>query len=133
MIPTPVRSAPPPPSTGPVEVVTPRRVHERRVFGFLALVALAAIARLAMPVGIGLFLGALLAFTLEPIYARLRKGRNGHRGMRAGAAALTCALGAATVISWTVIALSTLLVTRGLSLLGDLKVQLGPDGPLRHA
>jgi predicted PurR-regulated permease PerM len=121
------------PPSGPLEVVTPRRVRERRIFGFLALAALAAIVRLAMPVGIGLFLGALLAFTLEPIYARLRKGRSGRRGMRAGAAALTCALGATTVISWTVIALSTLLVTRGISLLGDLKEQLGPDGPLRRA
>ncbi len=133
MIPTPVSSAPPPPSTGPVEVVTPRRVHERRVFGFLALVALAAIARLAMPVGIGLFLGALLAFTLEPIYARLRAGRAGRKGMRAGPAALTCALGAAAVITWMVVGLSTLLVTRGIALLGALREQLAPNGPLRKA
>src|ERR1019366_2269440 len=89
-----------PPASGPIEVVTPRRVHERRVFGFLALVALAAIGRLAMPGGIGLFLGALVASPPGPIYARLRAGRAGRRGMRAGPAALTCALGAAAVITW---------------------------------
>jgi predicted PurR-regulated permease PerM len=126
-------SSTPPPGSGPIEVVTPRRVHERRVFGLLALVALAAIVRLAMPVGIGLFLGALLAFTLEPIYARLRKGRAGRKGMKPGPAAMTCALGAATVITWTVVGLSTLLITRGISLLGSLRDQLGPDGRLRQA
>ncbi|HEX3769889.1 MAG TPA: AI-2E family transporter [Polyangiaceae bacterium] len=120
------------PPAGPVEVVTPRRVHERRVFGFLALGALAAIVRLAMPVGMGLFLGALLAFTLEPIYARLRMPHGNRKGMRPGVAALTCALGATLVISWTVVGLTTLLITRGVSLLGDLKEELEPDGKLRQ-
>ncbi|MDP9148724.1 MAG: AI-2E family transporter [Myxococcota bacterium] len=116
----------PPPSSAPLEVVTPVRIQERRAFGFLALVALAAIVRLAMPVGIGLFLGALLGFTLEPIYGRLRKKR-----IKAGPAALLCALGATLLVSGIVLGLSTLIVTRGIALLASLREQLAPGGALR--
>jgi predicted PurR-regulated permease PerM len=103
----------------------PRSVNteERRALGFLALVALAALVRLALPVGVGLLLGALLAFALEPVYGRLRR-----RGMKAGAASLTCALGATVIVSGLVLAVTTLLVTRGMALLGALRVQLAPGG-----
>jgi predicted PurR-regulated permease PerM len=92
----------------------------------LALGALAALVRLAMPVGMGLFLGALLAFALEPIYARLRK-----RGMATRSAALVCALGTTTIVSSTVIGMTTLFVTRGLVLLGELRARLAPGGAAR--
>jgi predicted PurR-regulated permease PerM len=118
---------PPPPTSGPLEVITPARIQERRAFGFLALGALAALVRLAMPVGMGLFLGALLAFALEPIYARLRR-----RGMAAGSAALVCALGTTTIVSSTVIGMTTLFVTRGLVLLGALRARLAPGGVLHR-
>ena len=59
----------------------------------VALVALAALIRLALPVGVGLFLGALLAFTLEPMYGRLRT-----RQVKPGPAALICAVGVTTVV-----------------------------------
>jgi predicted PurR-regulated permease PerM len=118
--------AAPPAKPEPVEVITPPRIQERRAFGFLALVALAALVRLALPVGIGLFLGSLLAFTLEPVYARLRRGQ-----MKAGPAALVCALGATTLVASTVLALTTLLVTRGIALLAILRERLGPGGALR--
>jgi predicted PurR-regulated permease PerM len=117
--PLPVKSA-------PVEVVTPARIQERRAFGFLALIALGALVRLALPVGIGLLLGSLLAFTLEPIYSRLRIRR-----MKAGTAALLCAVGSTAIVSSTVLALSTLLVTRGLAMLGSLRERLAPGGALR--
>ena len=124
-------SSPPAPSGSPLPaeskpVVTGARVEERRAFGFLALVALAALVRLALPVGVGLLLGALLAFALEPVYGRLRR-----RGMRAGTSALACALGATVVVSGTVLALTTLLVTRGIALLTALRVQFAPGGGLR--
>src|SRR5579863_5969189 len=99
----------------PVEVVTPARTQERRAFGVLALVALAALVRLALPVGVGLFLGALLAFALEPIHTWLRK-----RAVRAGTAALVCALGATVLIASTVLGITTLLITRGEVLLSVL-------------
>ncbi|MDP9037327.1 MAG: AI-2E family transporter [Myxococcota bacterium] len=116
----------PPPNSAPVEVVTPVRIQERRAFGFLALLALAVLVRLAMPVGIGLFLGALLGFTLEPFYARLRNKR-----IKAGPAALLCALGATLIVSSIVLGLSTLIVTRGIALLASLREQLAPGGGLR--
>src|SRR5271156_4764274 len=100
-------NAPPPserpPNTAPPETPPGERDRERRALGFLALVALAFLVRLAMPVGVGLFLGALLAFTLEPLYARLRK-----RDIGAGPAALVCALGATLAISGVILGISTL-------------------------
>jgi predicted PurR-regulated permease PerM len=117
---------PPPTQTAPFEVITPTGIRQRRALGFLALVALAFLIRLAMPVGIGLFLGALLAFTLEPLYARLRRNR-----MRPGPAALACALGATLAVAGTAFALGTLLVTSGATLLGTVKGMVAPGGSLR--
>lgn len=110
----------------PIEVVTPARTKERRAFSFLALAALAALVRLALPVGEGLFLGALLAFALEPIYGWLRK-----KGLSAGSGALVCALGATTIVSSAALAITTLLVTRGIALLDALRVRLAPGGTIR--
>ena len=115
-----------PAKSEPVEVITPARTEERRAFGFLALVALAALVYLALPVGVGLFLGALLAFALEPIYGWLRK-----RGVKASTGALSCALGATVVVSSAVLAITTLLVTRGIVLLAVLRAQLAPGGGAR--
>jgi predicted PurR-regulated permease PerM len=105
--------------------VSPSR-STRRALGYLALFALATLARLAMPVGVGLFLGALLAFTLEPIYARLRRRRLG-----AGPSALVCALGASLVVFVVFAATTTLLVSRGLVLLGRAQVLVASGGTLR--
>jgi predicted PurR-regulated permease PerM len=126
MISPPAADATPSPARSePVEVITPVRIQERRAFGFLALIALLALVRLALPVGVGLFLGALLAFTLEPVYRRLR-GK-----MKPGPAALVSALGATVAVSSIVLGLTTLLVTRGLTLLTLLREQLAPGGTLR--
>jgi predicted PurR-regulated permease PerM len=125
-----VTSAPkpsaPPAKSEPVEVITPARIAERRAFGFLALIALAALVRLALPVGVGLFLGALLAFALEPIYTRFRRKK-----VKAGTAALVCALGATAVVSSTVLGITTLLITRGIALLEVLRARLAPGGAVR--
>jgi predicted PurR-regulated permease PerM len=110
----------------PVDRAIPARPDERRAFGVLALVAVAALLRLALPVGVGLFLGALLAFALEPIHTRLRR-----RNIGPGAAALACALGAAALISSTVLATTTLLVTRGGILLSSLQDRIAPGGSVR--
>lgn len=120
------RASPSPAQPEPVEVVTPARTKERRAFGFLALVALAALVRLALPVAVGLFLGALLAFALEPIYGWFRR-----KEIKAGLAALICALGATAIVSSTVLAITTLLITRGIALLEVLRGQLAPDGGVR--
>ena len=122
-IPGPPPTAPP---TDAVQVVTPEKTLEKRALGFLALAALAAIVRLALPVGVGLFLGALLGFTLQPLYGRLRKRR-----WRAGPAALVSALGATTMISITLVGFTTLVVTRGLSFVGYVSALLAPGARLR--
>ncbi|HEY2515623.1 MAG TPA: AI-2E family transporter [Polyangiaceae bacterium] len=117
-------STPPPPRPEPRDAS--HRSQERRAFGVLALAAVAFLVRLAMPVGVGLFLGALLAFTLEPLYARLRR-----RKFRAGPSALLCALGATVAIAATVAGISTLLVTRGLALIDSIRSMTAPGGALR--
>ncbi len=123
-----VRKAPlqSPAKAEPIEVVTSARTEERRALGILALIALAALVRLALPVGIGLFLGALLAFALEPVYGWFRK-----RKMKAGTAALVCALGATVIVSSAVLGITTLLITRGSRLLMALRDGLAPGGPVR--
>jgi predicted PurR-regulated permease PerM len=104
----------------------PAQKGELRAFGVLALVALVALVRLALPVGVGLFLGALLAFALEPIHTWLR-----NRAVRAGTAALACALGAIVVIASTVLGIMALLITRGEVLLSALQDQVAPGGAVR--
>jgi predicted PurR-regulated permease PerM len=116
----------PPPQPAPFEVVTPARIRQRRALGVLALIALAFLVRLAVPVGIGLFLGALLAFTLEPLYARLLRRRVGP-----GAAATLCSLGATSCVAVTVFAIGALLLTSGLRLIGPLRALVSPGGSLR--
>jgi predicted PurR-regulated permease PerM len=84
------------------------------------------IVRVAMPEGVGLFLGALLAFTMQPIYGRLRARRLG-----AGPAALVCALGATAVISSGLAALMALFITRGVALANALPELFAPGGGIR--
>jgi predicted PurR-regulated permease PerM len=97
-----------------------------QALGYLALVALAVLVRLALPVGIGLFLGALLGFTLESPYERLRRRR-----VAPGPAALVCSLGATLTVFAALIGLVTLLATRGAALLVALREQLVPGTAFR--
>jgi predicted PurR-regulated permease PerM len=99
---------------------------ETRALGFLAIAAVVALIRLAAPVGVGLFLGVLLAFTLQPLYGRLRTHR-----WRAVPAAVLCSLGATAIASAAVVGLGVLFVTHGVALVEALAVQLAPGGPLR--
>ncbi len=114
------------PGTEPAGVIAPARTERRRALGLLALVALAALVRLALPVGVGLFLGSLLAFALEPIYAWLQRKK-----VNSGAAALVCALGATVIVSSMVLVTTTLLITRGIVLLSVLRAQVAPGGVAR--
>ena len=126
MAPSSAPVASPPTQSAPVEVITPARIQERRAFGFLALAATAALVRLALPVGVGIFLGALIGFVLEPAYEWLRR-----KGATPGTAALVCVLGAMTTVTSTVLGMMTMLVTRGIAVLANLRAQLAPDGALR--
>ena len=84
------------------------------------------LAWIARPVGVGIFLGVLLAFTIEPIYTRLCR-----RGWSAGIAALTCVLAMVVVTTGTVATFAALFVTRGVALARSLPPLLAPGGVLR--
>jgi predicted PurR-regulated permease PerM len=107
-----------------VDAPKARRV---RALDFLALAALAALVRLAAPVGVGLFLGVLTGFTLLPLYGRLRG-----RGWSPVPAALVCSLGAMALVSAAVVGLGVLFVTRGVALVESLPALLAPGGALRE-
>jgi len=104
-----------------------QKARHRRPLGFLAIAALCALVRLAFPMGVGLFLGALLGFTLQPIYERLRS-----RGWAQGTSALACTLGAMLVVSSGAAGLALLFVTRGVAVVGSLPALLAPGGELRE-
>ena len=118
-------SAHDPKSSTPRGSATPKEI---RALGYLAFAALAALVWVALPVAVGLFLGALLAFTLQPIYGRLRARR-----WHAGPAALACALGSTALMTAAVTGLMTLFVTRGVALVASLPGLLAPGGGLRVA
>lgn len=103
----------------------PRDLRRRRALAFLALAATLALLRLALPLGIGLFLGSLLAFTLQPIYRKLRVR------MATGPAALACTLGATVVIALGAGVMAWLLVTRSVAIIAAIPPLVAPGGALR--
>lgn len=108
----------------PSEPAETRR-RQQRALGMLAAVAALVLVRIALPFGVGLFLGALLAFTLQPIYGNLRK-----RHWNAGPAALVCSLGATVIMAASVVGISYLFVSRSMALLAQLPAALAPGGAL---
>jgi predicted PurR-regulated permease PerM len=92
---------PPPPSTAE----TPA---ERRALAGFSVAAVAAICWIVQPVAIGILLGALTAFALQPLYERLRRYTK-----RSALAALGCVLVSALGFGVTLGLLSYLFVARG--------------------
>jgi len=113
-------SAPPPDPTGPVPP-TPRT--ESRALAWCAVVALAIIAWITMPLAIGILLGTLIAFTLQPLYERLRIEMHKPR-----LAALMTLLVATLGIGGSIAALGYLFVTRGAVLTRALIDTFSPGG-----
>ena len=95
---------------------------EHRALKLAALAAAIAIAWLVMPIGLGILLGMLLAFVMQPLYARLKP--------RLGAAwsALVVVSGATLALAAGCLGLAWLLVARGVSLARELIALLGPGG-----
>lgn len=104
------------------------RQRQQRALGVLAIIAALTLVRIALPFAVGLFLGALLAFTLQPIYGNLRM-----RHWAAGPAALVCALGATLVVGAAVVGITVLFVSRSMALLSTLPEALAPGGGLTRA
>jgi predicted PurR-regulated permease PerM len=51
---------------------------ERSALGWAAIAAVAVVAWLVIPVGVGILVGALLAFALQPLFERLRPRLGAH-------------------------------------------------------
>ena len=117
-------SPPSPPSRPPFPVTVGR---DRRALQIAAFTALVILARLAMPLGVGLLLGALLAFVLQPFYDRLR----GH--MRPVFAALICAIGSMLCVGIIIFGLGYLIVVQGVDLLSQLPAAFAPGGSFHDA
>lgn len=101
-------------------------VRQVRALQVLAAAALMTLLWIAHPVGVGIFLGILCAFTMEPIYTRLRARR-----WSPVVAALSCVLGTVLVATAAVSAFAVLFVTRGVALARSLPPLLAPAGSLR--
>jgi predicted PurR-regulated permease PerM len=98
---------------------------ERRALGWLALAAAVAIVWLARPFVSALLLGALMAFTLEPVYAPLAR-----RTGRPLLAALMTVLVSAAVVGSALAAFVSLFVTRAVAFAAALREGLHAGGPL---
>jgi len=94
----------------------------------LALGALVTLLWIARPLGVGLFLGVLLAFTMQPIYGRLRT-----RQWSVGPAALVCALGPVLLIVLVLAGFMALVIRRGLMLLEEAPHVLEAGSPIHAA
>jgi predicted PurR-regulated permease PerM len=99
---------------------------EHRALAVAAALAVGVIFWIAMPVGIGILLGALLAFSLQTTFDRIVA-----RTRRPALTAIGFVVGVATSLLLAFGALSWLLVTRGLILAQKVVVSLGPGGGLR--
>jgi predicted PurR-regulated permease PerM len=101
---------------------------QRVALAVLALIAAALIIWLAMPVGVGILIGTLTAFALEPLQQRLAA-----RWRRPELAALACV--AATTVLFTIAlgGLGYLLVTRGVVLARAAQEGFAPGGQARES
>jgi predicted PurR-regulated permease PerM len=97
-------------------------VKEHRALGWSALAAAAVIVWIVLPVGVGIFLGTLMGFAMQPLYERF-KAR-----LRPAPAALFTVLIVTVAIAATVGGLAYLFVTKGVMLTRELLAALGPTG-----
>lgn len=96
---------------------------EPRALGVMALVATAAILWVLLPVGIGVLVGALLAFTLYHPYRPLAR-----RTQRPVLLALAFTLAATVVVAGTLSVLAYLLILQGVAVVAKLPQALSPGG-----
>jgi predicted PurR-regulated permease PerM len=109
------------------EAETQATRSERRALGWAAGAAVVAVAWIVAPIGVGIFVGTLLAFTAQPVFERL-KPRLGP-----GVAALAVVGSSIAVLAGTVGGLGWLLVARGTLLIREWLASTGPSpggGPL---
>jgi predicted PurR-regulated permease PerM len=100
-------------------------VNERRALGWVAVGAVVAIVWLALPFATALLLGALTAFTLEPVYEMLVR-----RTGRPFVASLTTVMASAVVLVGALASFVSLFVTRAVGLANTVREELRPGGAL---
>jgi predicted PurR-regulated permease PerM len=100
---------------------------QRRALAVFALAACVALIGLSLPVGSGLFLGTLLAFSLLRVYGRLVD-----RWGRPSIAAVVLAVGSGLIITGGFAVLFYLVVERGIVAANDLVHGFDPGGPLQN-
>ena len=98
-------------------------LRERRALGWLVLGAIAAIAWLARPFAVGLLLGAVMAFMLEPLYNRLVRHTR-----RPAATAVTIVLLSGIAVVGALAGFMTVFITRVAAFAQALNRQLGAGG-----
>lgn len=97
----------------------------RRALGWLAVAAAASIVWLTRPFVSALLLGALMAFTLEPVYAALAR-----RTGRAFLASLTTVLVSGAVVGGALAGFVSLFVMRAVGVVSSVRAGLRPGGVL---
>ncbi|MDP9000965.1 MAG: AI-2E family transporter [Myxococcota bacterium] len=100
---------------------------EIRALTWLAAIAFGIITWIVMPVGVGILLGTLIAFSLQPLYERW-KPRLG-----SASAALTTVVVATVGLIAAFGGLGWLVVAKGAALAGALISALGPEGGANRA
>jgi predicted PurR-regulated permease PerM len=99
--------------------------NEHRALSWCALGAIVAIAWLALPLAIGLFLGTVMGFTAQPAHETLAR-----RTRQPLLASLTVVLGAAILILGTVVGFVSLFVTEAVGVTKSLLQEVGPGGAM---
>jgi predicted PurR-regulated permease PerM len=96
--------------------------EEHGALKWAALAAAIAIAWLVMPIGVGILIGMLLAFVMQPLYGRIRP-RLGDSW-----SAFSVVMGATVGLAGGVFAFGWFFVAKGVSLARELIAILGPGG-----
>ena len=106
-------------------------VAQRRALAVLAALAFATILWLVHPVGIGLFFGALLAFTFQPLHRSMcRQLHRMRHGRRAILAAFACTTVATALVAGSLAELGYVIFGKGAGIVAALPAALAPDGQL---
>jgi len=106
-----------------------RRVRERRGLAVLAVGALATLFWIAQPVGVGLLLGVLTAFTMQPLYAALRRHTRPKPDVAAGLCVLLAGSGLLSVLG----VFAYLIVERGFDAAAEITESFVSQAPVTRS
>lgn len=102
---------------------SPEQISERRALGWAALIATAAIWYIVEPVALGILLGTLLAFMMQPLFGRVQ------RRFGTPLASTLTVIATSVVVTGLLIGLTWMLFSKGTVHMGELIAALGPDAP----